>query len=611
MIVYSVNIVNNSISFKNQNLTIGDKGIYIVKGSNGVGKSTIIENIVFNYTSDNISKNDIAYIEQEPVVLNCTVEHYLKRYNEKVNVDLLNNILSRLNINNISKKKKVSTLSGGEICKLNIAAGLAKDSQYIFMDEPTNNLDDESVEALYLILKELSEYKSIIIVTHDKRIDNGKHNEIKISSNKIELNYINDNDLNFVSKFKSYFYPNSKLLRQFLFEKSKLVLLLISTLVIVFVFLLNQFLFNNYYSNEGIPSDKEHIIAYSVDETFSELNKNYSEYTDILDKIDPSKYNDIINYKDLPSIIDNKNVKQIIYSDDYYIDKVAEKYLSKNLINEITYLSIPESMLNQNFYIVELPFDVRYLEKGRLPLDNKKEVVLSKKIIEKYFNNINADNPIDKKVKINGDYYKIVGISFYDICLLSYSENMNFGYNVFNESNYETYVNRILKYKTEIGYTFPNHPINLLIKTDNSSEKALLQSLIIDYPANNYYSYSYVIAYKNHINRTMIKNTVLINIAISSIVSILLFVFDKKRRKMLSQKCKMYDRYYLYKGKTQRVITYANLINDVVIASILIFVSTVLNQHSTITLMMIIDFVILTIPFYVTIIIKKRKDNDY
>lgn len=65
------------------------------------------------------------------------------------------------------KNHKGSKLSGGQKQRTVIARALAKDSPIILADEPTGNLDSVSAKEIVNLLKEISEDKLVIVVTHN------------------------------------------------------------------------------------------------------------------------------------------------------------------------------------------------------------------------------------------------------------------------------------------------------------------------------------------------------------------------------------------------------------------------------------------------------------
>ena len=64
-------------------------------------------------------------------------------------------------------KQKGSKLSGGQKQRTVIARALAKDSPIILADEPTGNLDSATSKEIIELLKEVSEDKLLIVVTHN------------------------------------------------------------------------------------------------------------------------------------------------------------------------------------------------------------------------------------------------------------------------------------------------------------------------------------------------------------------------------------------------------------------------------------------------------------
>jgi ATP-binding cassette subfamily C protein len=61
-------------------------------------------------------------------------------------------------------------LSGGERQRISIARALLRHPQLLVLDEPTNNLDKESVAALLDILEKLKSQATLLVVSHDPRV---------------------------------------------------------------------------------------------------------------------------------------------------------------------------------------------------------------------------------------------------------------------------------------------------------------------------------------------------------------------------------------------------------------------------------------------------------
>lgn len=73
-------------------------------------------------------------------------------------------------IESLNLNKTVGTLSGGQITRLFIARLLLQNPDYLILDEPTNNLDEESRTALYQFIASCK--KGMLIVSHDRTLLN-------------------------------------------------------------------------------------------------------------------------------------------------------------------------------------------------------------------------------------------------------------------------------------------------------------------------------------------------------------------------------------------------------------------------------------------------------
>ena len=93
-----------------------------------------------------------------PVSLYADSEPYKKRAEE---------LLELVGISELGNAK-MSELSGGEMRRMAIARALIMDPDFIFADEPTDDLDDENTKAvLELLQKTAKSGKSVFLVTHE------------------------------------------------------------------------------------------------------------------------------------------------------------------------------------------------------------------------------------------------------------------------------------------------------------------------------------------------------------------------------------------------------------------------------------------------------------
>ena len=82
-----------------------------------------------------------------------------------------------------------SQLSGGEQQRVSIARAFANEPKILFADEPTGNLDSDTTEQVYDLLRTINQtYKTtFIIITHDRHIAEKADRIIEIKDGRINL----------------------------------------------------------------------------------------------------------------------------------------------------------------------------------------------------------------------------------------------------------------------------------------------------------------------------------------------------------------------------------------------------------------------------------------
>lgn len=160
--------------FRDLNFAIQRNDKIAVIGKNGKGKSTLLNVIAGEITPDTGS------IRQHPSMLlghfgqtnisrlssNSTVEEEISSANPGLGQQRVRSICGTMMFSGDLAKKKVSVLSGGERARVLIGKLLACPTNLLLLDEPSNHLDQQSVEAL---LEELKVYPgAVIVVTHSE-----------------------------------------------------------------------------------------------------------------------------------------------------------------------------------------------------------------------------------------------------------------------------------------------------------------------------------------------------------------------------------------------------------------------------------------------------------
>ena len=163
--------------FENMNFSLPQGGIVGVIGPNGAGKTTLFNMITGKEQPDTGSFEvgstvEMAYVDQEHHDLNPndTVFKAISGGNEIINLGgkemNARAYVSRFNFTGPDQEKKVGVLSGGERNRVHLAITLKQGANLILLDEPTNDLDVNTLRALEEAIENFG--GSAVIISHDR-----------------------------------------------------------------------------------------------------------------------------------------------------------------------------------------------------------------------------------------------------------------------------------------------------------------------------------------------------------------------------------------------------------------------------------------------------------
>lgn len=133
------------------------------------------DNINIKEISNSTVRNCIAYIPQNPEILNSSFKDNIEFGRNTITQKELEDISKKVNIyNRINNSSEIfstiiqekTDLSGGEKQRIAIARALVMDTSIIIMDEPFSALDTENINGICDIINELSVEKLIILISH-------------------------------------------------------------------------------------------------------------------------------------------------------------------------------------------------------------------------------------------------------------------------------------------------------------------------------------------------------------------------------------------------------------------------------------------------------------
>ncbi|MDP4944224.1 ATP-binding cassette domain-containing protein [Alishewanella sp. SMS8] len=150
-------------------------------GPNGVGKSTLIKLLLGDYQQDSgeIKRGtnlEVAYFDQHRMALdlNATVQDNVADGKQEITQNgQTRHVLSYLQdflFPPLRARTPVRALSGGEKNRLLLAKLFARPSNLLILDEPTNDLDVETLELLEDILQQYQ--GTVLLVSHDREFVN-------------------------------------------------------------------------------------------------------------------------------------------------------------------------------------------------------------------------------------------------------------------------------------------------------------------------------------------------------------------------------------------------------------------------------------------------------
>nr|QNH67963.1 ATP-binding cassette transporter subfamily F member 1 X1 [Brachionus plicatilis] len=166
---------NQTYLFKNIDFAIDMQSRVAIVGPNGVGKSTLLKLMMGDIepTSGEVVRNRFLKIGRydqhsaDQFDWSLTpVDHLRKYYN--LDYQECRKRLGTLGLAGFAHEVKIGDLSGGQKARVALCDLTCKAPDVIILDEPTNNLDIESIDAL---ADAISDYKGgVIIVSHDERL---------------------------------------------------------------------------------------------------------------------------------------------------------------------------------------------------------------------------------------------------------------------------------------------------------------------------------------------------------------------------------------------------------------------------------------------------------
>jgi len=166
----------DDLLFKNFNMLVEVGERIAIIGANGIGKTTLLRTLIHDLEAKSgrikFSENaDIGYYPQEHLdefAADMNLFDWMDQWGQESDDDqVIRGILGRLLFSRDDSSKSVKVLSGGEMGRMVYGKLMLEKPNVLFMDEPTNHMDMESIESLNMALD--SYQGTLVFVSHDRQ----------------------------------------------------------------------------------------------------------------------------------------------------------------------------------------------------------------------------------------------------------------------------------------------------------------------------------------------------------------------------------------------------------------------------------------------------------
>lgn len=214
--IYGEKTANPTQVLFDLSLTFEESTFNSIIGQSGSGKSTLLNILgtldkatsgdvfINGKNTQEMTKDELSNLRNESIGFIFQFHYLLPEFTALENVlmpyriskkpvtdEILNRANELLDIVGLSNRKNnlAINLSGGQQQRVAIARSLINNPKIILADEPTGNLDSDTTEQVYDLLREINKrFKTtFIIITHDRHIAEKADRIVEIKDGRINL----------------------------------------------------------------------------------------------------------------------------------------------------------------------------------------------------------------------------------------------------------------------------------------------------------------------------------------------------------------------------------------------------------------------------------------
>jgi len=198
------------------NLDFEESSFNSIIGQSGSGKSTLLNIVgtldkptngvvkINGISTVDMNKNQLAELRSETLGFIFQFHYLLPEFTalenvlmpirikkQKITKEVMDRALELMELVGLThvKDNLATNMSGGQQQRVAIARALMSEPKIILADEPTGNLDSDTTEQVYDLLRKINKrFKTtFIIITHDRRIAEKADRIIEIKDGKVHL----------------------------------------------------------------------------------------------------------------------------------------------------------------------------------------------------------------------------------------------------------------------------------------------------------------------------------------------------------------------------------------------------------------------------------------
>lgn len=214
--IYGIKTPNPTQVLFDVSLDFEENSFNSIIGQSGSGKSTLLnilgtldkatsgEVTINQKNTQAMNKDELSHLRNETIGFIFQFHYLLPEFTALENVllpyriskkpitkDVMNRAHELLDIVGLTKVKQnlAINMSGGQQQRVAIARSLINQPKIVLADEPTGNLDSDSTEHVYELLRKINHTygTTFIIITHDRHIAEKADRIIEIKDGKIHL----------------------------------------------------------------------------------------------------------------------------------------------------------------------------------------------------------------------------------------------------------------------------------------------------------------------------------------------------------------------------------------------------------------------------------------